>query len=625
MARFLRVAGLLAGEGCRIKTVLTQDLTVKTPGQLRHKPADLATAVMGAVASCLFFLRLGSFGVIDGSESYYPAAVREMVEAHSYIVPQMNYQIYFSKPIMTFWLLSSAYHIFGVNEFAGRFFGALFGVALTLAVYAVTRAIGGVRAGLLAGLLFAGSPLVLEYFRISSVDAFFTSFLGLAFCSLLMVVSAGRARWWPAIYISLALAVLTKGPAALVLFGAGLVVSLVALRPPMSTLRFWSNKLHPFLGTAALLAVAAPWYVAVGLATKWLFLKVFFVYENLGRASGHTNLRAWYWWRYIVVVAAGLLPWSVYLPAAYFDTFKSFLKRNIQQPCEHPESAPSLDAKVISVCSALTIILLFTISKTQMEPYILPAVAPLAIATALFAQQWSKDGAAGFGRWTVEKFSLVAMILGPLLAVASTVAAFVVKDQSLPAWSRVALSAVSWLVAAVWIYQRKLVREGKLMSSMIAIAAAASILMGTIVAGGMEYWYNKKFADLHYLCGVLRETHGEIGLFDNYRPSVFYYVRRPVNCFYQTKCLVKQPGSHVYLLCRNSDVGRLSGDTKISIAAVESRGEWGIYRADNAYLQPYATLAQTFSTLSIPDILTDRFHLGVLTDCLSGGPLWKGK
>jgi hypothetical protein len=189
----------------------------------------------------------------------------------------------------------------------------------------------------------------------------------------------------------------------------------------------------------------------------------------------------------------------------------------------------------------------------------------------------------------------------------------------------VALPLVASVVAAVWIYQIRLAKAGKLMQSAIAIASATAILMGTIVAGAMEYWYNKKFTDLHYLCVALRETHGEIALFNNYRPSVFYYVRRPVNCFYQTKNLVKQPGSHVYLLCRNSEVARITGDTKIPVTAVEARGEWGIYRADDAYVQPYATLAQTFSTLSISDILTDRLHLGVLTDCLSGGPLWHGK
>jgi len=605
--------------------VLTQDVAATASVERRAQPDLAAAALLGVVAIFQFFLRLGNFGVIDGSESYYPAAVREMVEAHSYIVPQMNYQIYFSKPIITFWLLASSYHLFGVNEFAGRFFGALFGVALTLAIYAVGRAIAGPRAGLLAGLLFAGSPFVLEYFRISSVDAFFTTFLGLAFCSLLMVVSAGRLRWWPAVYLSLGLAVLTKGPAALVLYVAGLVASLVALRPPLKTLRFWLDKLHPFKGTAALLAVSVPWYVAVGLATKWLFLKVFFVYENLGRATGHTNLRAWYWWRYIVVVAAGLLPWSLLLPAVYCDSFKSFLKKNLSEPEKHPESLPLLDAKVISVCSALTMILMFTISKTQMEPYILPAIAPLAIATALFVEQWAKQGNAGCGRWTLEKFSLITMVLGPVIAVAAIIAAFLVKDPALPLWTRFALPIVSIVVAATWLAQRKLAKAGKLAESLTVIALSSAIMMGTIVAGAMEYWYNKKFVDLHYLCGVLRETKGEIGLFANYRPSVFYYVRRPVNCFYQTKCLQKRQGqdNYVYLLCRNSDVGRISAETNIPITRVETRGEWGIYRAEGAYLQPYATLAQTFSTLSIPDILTDRFHLGVLTDCLSGGPLWK--
>src|SRR5277367_4923765 len=70
-------------------------------------------AMVALISAYVFFFRLGNFGVLDGGESYYPAAVREMIESHSYIVPQMNYQLYFSKPIMTFWLLEAGYHLFG--------------------------------------------------------------------------------------------------------------------------------------------------------------------------------------------------------------------------------------------------------------------------------------------------------------------------------------------------------------------------------------------------------------------------------------------------------------------------------------------------------------------------------
>jgi 4-amino-4-deoxy-L-arabinose transferase-like glycosyltransferase len=656
-----------------ISTASKEDIAFQSLERAKSWPSLLTILV---VSSCTFFFRLGNFGVIDGSESYYPAAVREMVEAHSYLIPQMNYQVYFSKPIMTFWLLSAAYHMFGVNEFAGRFFGALFGVLVSLAIYAVTRAIAGNRAALLAGLFFAGSPFVLEYFRASSVDAFFTTFLALAFCAFLAVVSAGRLRWWPAIYVALGCAALTKGPAGLVLFGAGAAFSLLALRPRWATIKFWLSALHPFKGVALLLAVAAPWYVAVGLATKWLFLKVFFVYENIGRFNGHTNAHPVYWWRYPLVVLAGLLPWSLFVPALVTDAVKAvFAKTSARgvgsaslvastsswsnnvdagqepgapqgarsmhlQQLQQSDTAGSvtdrnetasksllLDAKLVSVSFAAAVIILFSMSKTQMEPYILPAVTPLAIAAALYAEQWSK-ATKGFGLWTMQKCSVLATFAGPILATAATVAAFVFKDHAFPMWARIVIPATAWMTAAFWIWQRRLVRNHRLMDAALAIAVASSLLFGTIVAGVIEYVYNKKFADLHYLCGVVRtQTNGEVGLFGNYYPSVFYYVQRPVNCFYQAHWLEKRPGAnnYVYVLCRNNDLPRLQNESGVTLTPYLVRGEWGLYKADNAYLEPYATLSKTFTTLSIPDIISDRYHLGVLTDCLSGGPLWKGK
>ncbi len=73
--------------------------------------------ILTAACLGLFFLGMSSFGVTDPGEGYYVEAAREMVESGDFITPHLNYQIYFSKPILTFWLMAIPYKIFGVSEF----------------------------------------------------------------------------------------------------------------------------------------------------------------------------------------------------------------------------------------------------------------------------------------------------------------------------------------------------------------------------------------------------------------------------------------------------------------------------------------------------------------------------
>ena len=56
---------------------------------------------------------------------------REMSELHGMIVPTFNCELRTDKPPLHYWFMVLSYSVFGVNEFAARFFSAVFG-ALTL-------------------------------------------------------------------------------------------------------------------------------------------------------------------------------------------------------------------------------------------------------------------------------------------------------------------------------------------------------------------------------------------------------------------------------------------------------------------------------------------------------------
>ena len=78
------------------------------------------------------------------------------------------------------------------------------------------------------------------------------------------------------------LALLLKGPVPVAMVAIILSIYLVLTCPkgPAGGHHWWWRKLwllHPLLGTAVMLSIAAPWYITEGLVTKGAFLQEFFI------------------------------------------------------------------------------------------------------------------------------------------------------------------------------------------------------------------------------------------------------------------------------------------------------------------------------------------------------------
>ncbi|HEY9869569.1 MAG TPA: glycosyltransferase family 39 protein [Candidatus Obscuribacterales bacterium] len=196
----------------------------------------LCACGLSLVCLVMFFWGLGSYGIIDPGDGYFCEGAREMIELGDYVRPHLNYQVYFSKPILIYWLIASAYHVFGISEFAARFWPAALSTGLALSIYWLGRCAFSRRTGLLAGLVFASSPLVVTFARLSLVDAPLTCFVGLSVIALLMTTVLGSRRWWPVLYIAMGLSMLTKGPVGVVLVAGAFAVFLFVRRPGRRTL-----------------------------------------------------------------------------------------------------------------------------------------------------------------------------------------------------------------------------------------------------------------------------------------------------------------------------------------------------------------------------------------------------
>ena len=86
-------------------------------------------------ALVLFFTGSWLLPITDPTESVYALTAKEMLAAGDWLSPRIYGDFWFDKPIMFYWELLIAYKIFGVGEFASRFFPAVFATLGMLLTY----------------------------------------------------------------------------------------------------------------------------------------------------------------------------------------------------------------------------------------------------------------------------------------------------------------------------------------------------------------------------------------------------------------------------------------------------------------------------------------------------------
>ena len=108
----------------------------------------LPWVLLAAVCLLGFFAALGSFHLIDVDEPRYAGAAREMMAGGDWLTPHFNSVVRFDKPVLFYWLIALAYGIFGINEFAARFWSAALASGLVFFLYGAMRRDMGERAAI---------------------------------------------------------------------------------------------------------------------------------------------------------------------------------------------------------------------------------------------------------------------------------------------------------------------------------------------------------------------------------------------------------------------------------------------------------------------------------------------
>ena len=297
-------------------------------------------------------------------EGRYVDVAWEMLRSGNWITPSLNGFPYFHKPPLFYWITAAGLQVFGLHEWVGRLASVIGATVGITAVYAWVRQRQDVSTARLFLLLALVQPLVFGGAQYANLDmlvaGMITATLVLLAHSVFLLRNGGCYQTvlaWA--YAFAGLGFLAKGLIGLVLPALALLCWLTATRQ----LKWLPKLLLSVRGWLVLLALVVPWLWAMQQRYPDFF-HYFFVVQHFDRfaKTGFNNMHPW--WFYPTLLALFLLP------------FAYSLWRSIRAGSLNP-ATPHADMRWLMWIWAAVIILFFSLPKSKLVGYILPAMLPL--------------------------------------------------------------------------------------------------------------------------------------------------------------------------------------------------------------------------------------------------------
>src|SRR5208282_366885 len=186
----------------------------------------------------------------------------------------------------------------------------------------------------------------------------------------------------------LGLATLAKGPAAIVLSGGGVLFWAAFTRRWRDAFRC----LHP-LAIASFCLTALPWYILCSRRNPDFF-RVFIIEHNFKRYLTPEFQHIQPFWFYVPVLLIAFTPWTLALVwSAIFGALSTWRRR------------PS-DATLLALSWVIFCLVFFSVSKSKLPGYILPAILPIGLLLARSCAEPTPEGNRTF-RWIRASFSFL--------------------------------------------------------------------------------------------------------------------------------------------------------------------------------------------------------------------------
>ncbi|XZF15387.1 ArnT family glycosyltransferase [Chitinophagaceae bacterium MMS25-I14] len=407
------------------------------------------------IGSLLFFPFLGHVHLFDWDEINFAECAREMIVSKDYLRAQIDFKPFWEKPPLFIWMQVISMKLFGVNEYAARFPNAFMGVVTLTTLFHIGRKVVNEKMAIWWVALYIATWLPHFYFKSGIIDPTFNFFIFVAFYQVhLLRYAPNKILHALLAGLCIGLAVLTKGPVAILVSVLGLGVYIILNRG------IWGYKLSHF-GLVALAAIvtAGIWFGAVILYHGWSFgswfLREFISYQVDLLTTGVADHGEPFYYHFVVLLI-GCFPASVFL--------FQFSRKRVT------ENEVARDFTRWMWILFWVVLILFSIVKTKIVHYSSLCYFPLTYLAALQLYRLSNEPV------KIKKtVRVLLLIIGCLLAILITALPLVGlnKEKLIPVIDdpfAVAnlQAAVSWsyaeciwgllylvgIITAVWMMQR---------------------------------------------------------------------------------------------------------------------------------------------------------------------------
>ncbi len=425
--------------------------------------------ILATLYLCCFH-NLGALGFVGPDEPRYAWIARDMAESGDWVTPRLYGQPWFEKPVLYYWSAALSFRLFGVSEAAARLPSALSALLATLSTAWLAWKLYGAETARWLLLLMPTTVGMISFSHAAATDMPFSGMLTIAMIFAAVIVGLSRDQYspilpgtpWLALLFFgffLGLAVLAKGPAAIILSGSAVLLWAAFTKRWRDAFRC----LHP-VAIASFCLTALPWYILCSNRNPDFF-RIFIIEHNFKRFLTPEFQHIQPFWYYLPIVLLAAFPWSILLLSGVPRLIR--LTR---------DSASKESSTLFFVCWALFTILFFSISKSKLPGYILPALPAIAILLARhFSQLLGQNKPSS--RWIFTASGIAFLFFGVALARYSDRPLFVSEVQPPIGTVLVLVAAIGGLVTAAFGAMQKLPRAlvSMLLTTLLLVVAVGGL------------------------------------------------------------------------------------------------------------------------------------------------------
>jgi 4-amino-4-deoxy-L-arabinose transferase-like glycosyltransferase len=387
---------------------VTASLTTISEKPWAGSAARIAWAILIlATLYVCYFSHLGAIGFVGPDEPRYAWIARDMAETGDWVTPRLYGKPWFEKPPLLYWGAALSFKLFGVSEAAARLPSAISALLAALALAWLAWRLYGTETARWLLLLLPTTVGMIGFSHAAATDMPFSGMLTIAMVCAAVVLGLTRdantpviprTPWLALILFGffLGLAVLAKGPAAIILCGGAVFFWAMFTKRWRDAFRLF----HP-AAIAAFCLTALPWYILCARRNPDFF-RIFIIEHNVKRYLTPEFQHSQPFWYYGPILFVALFPWLGMTLSAIFYSVRHKLGMNLNS------------STIFFLAFSAFPVIFFSISNSKLPGYVLPAIPAFvfltayALATALRLEKVPVP--AGFAVLALTPVALIAAV-----------------------------------------------------------------------------------------------------------------------------------------------------------------------------------------------------------------------